>query len=394
MPPRDRPPSWWLWIGLPLLCCGGALIPAVIGYSAVRLNSKRTAAAAMVYFAIYVWMFLAAGVVLKDVPAEDWRATTTTLLYLFMVFGGTVHAVILRGQVYPPPGRTRAPAPTRPMPLPTPRPAPPPPPPAPSAAPPPSFAGESVIGRIGPYALVGRLGEGGQGIVYLGRGPDGGHVAIKVLRLPAQDHAAFVREARAARLVPTFATARVLDVGVENGQGYLVSEYVDGPSLDRRVRQDGPLGADSLTRLALATAGALAGIHHCGIVHRDFKPANVLLGRDGPRVIDFGVAKVIGALTTVTGGTPSFMSPEQVRGEPVGPSSDVFSWAATMYFAATGRLAFDGPSMYAVSRQVTGHHPDLAAIPPELRGPLSAALDKDPGRRPSASDLMLMLSTG
>ncbi|TMR13908.1 serine/threonine protein kinase, partial [Nonomuraea turkmeniaca] len=206
--------------------------------------------------------------------------------------------------------------------------------------------------------------------------------------------ARFAREVEAARRVATFSTARVLDVNITGQFPYIVSEYVDGPSLEQLVRKHGPRDEDSLTRLALSTAGALAAIHKAGIVHRDFKPSNVLIGHDGPRVIDFGIARALDQMTVTSGkmvGTPPYMSPEQLSGETVGPASDVFSWAVTIVFAATGRPAFGEDSVPAVFNRVLTVHPDLSPLPSGLRSVVGACLSKRPEERPSASDVMLAI---
>ncbi|MEU7890871.1 serine/threonine-protein kinase [Microbispora bryophytorum] len=155
------------------------------------------------------------------------------------------------------------------------------------------------------------------------------------------------------------------------------------------------LDGDSITRLAISTAAALRGIHSTNIVHRDFKPANVLLAPDGPRVIDFGIAKALDNVTMTTGGfkgTPAYMSPEQVSGQSVGPPSDIFSWASTIYFAATGRLAFDGLTVYAVSHQILSHHPDVSVLPRPLQDAVAASFSKDPRNRPTPAQLMLAIT--
>ncbi|MFD0478870.1 serine/threonine-protein kinase [Nonomuraea thailandensis] len=154
----------------------------------------------------------------------------------------------------------------------------------------------------------------------------------------------FLREVELARRVAPFCTASVLDMGMHDDRPYIVSEYVRGDSLERAVRRDGPRTGGGLERLAVATATALAAIHRAGVVHRDLKPGNVILGPEGPVVIDFGISRALDHAATQTGavGTPGYMAPEQVSMDPVGPAADVFSWAATMVFAATGRRAFAG----------------------------------------------------
>ncbi|MEU8381243.1 protein kinase [Streptosporangium sp. NPDC048865] len=253
-------------------------------------------------------------------------------------------------------------------------------------------------GWLGPYRLIGSLGKGGQGTVHLALTPQGQKVAIKVLHEHFNGNQMvrerFLREVEATRRVATFSTARVLDVNINEDQAYVVSEYVEGDSLEQLVRDRGPRDEDGLTRLALSTAGALAAIHRAGVVHRDFKPANVLIGADGPRVIDFGIARALDQVTATSGnimGTPAYMSPEQLSGETVGPETDVFSWAATMIFAASGKVAFGEDTIPAILNRVINHHPDLAALPRSLRPLAAACLDKQPGNRPTAADIMLRI---
>ncbi|MGW0192972.1 serine/threonine-protein kinase [Nonomuraea sp. NPDC003201] len=249
---------------------------------------------------------------------------------------------------------------------------------------------------IGHYRVLQSLGRGGQGAVYLAAAPNGTRVAVKVLHdlVDEMARARFAREVDAARRVATFSTARVLDVNISGQHAYIVSEYVEGPSLEQLVKKHGPRDEDSLTRLALSTAGALAAIHKAGIVHRDFKPSNVLIGNDGPRVIDFGIARALDQVTMTSGkmvGTPPYMSPEQLTGEAVGPASDVFSWAVTIMFAATGRPAFGEDTVPAVFNRVLTLHPDLSPLSPALRGVVGSCLNKRPEDRPSASDVMLAI---
>ncbi|WP_285568398.1 serine/threonine-protein kinase [Actinoallomurus iriomotensis] len=254
--------------------------------------------------------------------------------------------------------------------------------------------------QLGVYRLEGRLGEGGQGIVYLGRDAEGRQVAVKLLRSHlGQDEAVrarFARELAVIERVAGFCTAQVIDADVVADQPYIVSEYVPGPSLQQLVAEQGTCEGTELDRLAIGTATALAAIHRAGVVHRDFKPANVLMGPDGPRVIDFGIARALEAgadSTTASGvvGTPAFMAPEQIAGERVSPASDVFSWAATMAFAATGRSPFGGGSIPAVINRITQGEADLSGVPVALLPLLERCLAKDPAVRPTARQLMLTL---
>ncbi|MEQ4723693.1 protein kinase [Nonomuraea sp. B19D2] len=243
--------------------------------------------------------------------------------------------------------------------------------------------------QLGGHRLLGVLGRGGQGTVYLAEGP----VAIKVLNdTVAPDEAAhrrFLREADAARRVAPFSTAKVLQVGIEGARPFLVSEYIPGPSLDALVKGEGPRSGSGLVRLAVATLTALAAIHRAGIVHRDFKPANVIMGPEGPVVIDFGIARALDHTTTHgVFGTPAFMAPEQFEGVQLTPAADVFSWAITMVFAASGRPAFAGESMPALMHAIMTRDPDLSGVPEDLRMMLAACLAKAPGERPSATDLV------
>ncbi|MBB6474116.1 protein kinase domain-containing protein [Sphaerisporangium rubeum] len=259
----------------------------------------------------------------------------------------------------------------------------------------PRALGPSDPERIGGYRLTGTLGEGGQGVVYLAEGPSGVRVAVKVLRdVDAESHRRFLREADTARRVAPFCTARVLDAGTADGRPYVVSEYIPGPSLAETVTSDGPRTGSGLQRLAVATLTALAAIHRAGVVHRDVKPANVILGPEGPVVIDFGIARDLGQGTTSTGlvGTPAYVSPELLAGHTPGTASDVFSWAATMVYAATGRTAFRGGNLTALLYAISTADPDLTGVPADLHPLLSASLAKDPTARPSATTLLRELT--
>ncbi|TMR99919.1 serine/threonine-protein kinase [Nonomuraea basaltis] len=244
---------------------------------------------------------------------------------------------------------------------------------------------------VGPYRLFGRLGAGGQGVVYLGQGPDGRPVAVKVLREGLADER-FAKEIDAARRVEPFCIAQVLDASL-SGRPYIVTEYVEGPSLQQAGRH---VGAD-LQRLAVATATALAAVHQAGIVHRDFKPANVLLGQGGPRVIDFGIARSVESALTATSsivGTPAYMAPEQLAGERIGPAVDVFAWASVIVFAATGVPPFGEDSLPAVINRILHNEPQLGDLPQPLRTIVLSCLAKDPARRPAMRDVLLQLLGG
>ncbi|NRQ39683.1 serine/threonine protein kinase [Nonomuraea sp. NN258] len=242
---------------------------------------------------------------------------------------------------------------------------------------------------IGPYRLIRPLGEGGQGVVHLAEAPDGTRVAIKVLHEGMTGDGRFAKEIAALRRVEPFCVAQVLDASL-GARPYIVTEYVEGPPLSEAGRH---AGAD-LQRLAVATATALAAVHRAGVVHRDFKPANVLLGRDGPRVIDFGIARAVDSALTHTSsvfGTPTYMAPEQFAGAPVGPATDVFAWGSVMVFAATGRPPFGNDSVPAVLNRVMYEPPRLDGVPEPLRAIVSACLAKDPAARPAMQDVLFQL---
>jgi eukaryotic-like serine/threonine-protein kinase len=251
--------------------------------------------------------------------------------------------------------------------------------------------------RLGRFDLLGRLGEGGQGVVYLGRGPNPGEdrVAVKVLRSTADADVLerLARELDAIHQVQPFVTAGVIEASAEGERRYVVSEFIDGPSLQERVDERGPLPEGDLQRLAVGTATALTAIHGAGVVHRDFKPANVLLGPDGPRVVDFGIARLTDASTITSGliGTPSYVAPEQLAGARPTSAVDIFAWAVTMIYAATGRLAFGADSVSAIMHRILYEEPEVNGLPPSLRAIARECLDKDPARRPTARDLLLRL---
>ncbi|MFC9972659.1 serine/threonine-protein kinase [Spirillospora sp. NPDC127200] len=252
--------------------------------------------------------------------------------------------------------------------------------------------------RLGSYELLERLGEGGQGVVYLGVDASGGKAAIKLLRADLTEDASarnrFVREAQAAKQVARFCTAQVLEADVAGDQPYIASEYVPGPSLYRQITQEGPIPGAGLERLAIGTATALVAIHQAGIVHRDFKPHNVIMAPDGPRVIDFGIARALDVGQTAATkaiGTPSYMAPEQVAGAQLTEAVDVWAWAATMVFAATGRPPFGDDTVVAVINRVMHEPPSLDGVPADLHPLLAACLVKEPERRPTAQQIMMTL---
>lgn len=255
---------------------------------------------------------------------------------------------------------------------------------------------------LGQYEVIGRLGAGGQGAVFLGEAPGGEYVAVKLLHAQmAGDPAArarFTREVAAAQKVEPFCTARVLEADVHGDQPYVVSEFIDGPSLHDVVAHDGPRSAAELERLAIGTATALAAIHEAGIVHRDFKPNNVMLAPDGPRVVDFGIARTVNSqesAVTATGmvvGTPGYLAPEQLTGAPLTPAVDIFAWGATMVFTATGQSPFEADTLPVIINRILNEEPDLSALPAgPLRDLVGRCLSKDAGLRPPAPQLLLNL---
>ncbi|GLY73250.1 serine/threonine-protein kinase [Actinoallomurus iriomotensis] len=252
--------------------------------------------------------------------------------------------------------------------------------------------------RLGSYTITARLGEGGQGVVYLGRSASGEQVAVKLLRADlAQDDVArsrFLRELEAVKRVARFCTAQVLDADVDGDRPYIVSEYVPGPSLYQLVSTDSPRSGADLERLAIGTVTALVAIHQAGIVHRDFKPQNVLIAADGPRVIDFGIARALDAAATMTNsaiGTPAYMAPEQLSGQEITPAADLFSWASTMVYAATGQAPFGQDTVMAVIHRIVNEPPDLGSMEEPLRGIVAGCLAKDPAQRPQTQTLLMRL---
>jgi serine/threonine protein kinase len=228
--------------------------------------------------------------------------------------------------------------------------------------------------NIGPYRLVGRIGAGGMGVVYLAQDDNGTRVALKLIRDElAQDpsfRARFAREVRAGRRVGGMCTARYLAADLDSEHPYLVTEYVAGGNLLDFVRANGPLEGERLVGLAVGLAEGLVAMGAAGVIHRDLKPSNVLMADHGPKVVDFGISHAAdGTSLTQTGavvGSPSWMAPEQAQGRDCGPSVDVFSWGATVAFAATGRQPFGEGRPEAVVYRVVHEEPDLDGIDPRL----------------------------
>ncbi|MBG0830584.1 protein kinase [Planomonospora sp. ID67723] len=250
--------------------------------------------------------------------------------------------------------------------------------------------------RIGAYRITGRLGAGGQGVVYLAVSPSGDPVAVKLLRSGARGPTAaeFDREIELALRVKAFCTAQVLEHGEFDGAPYIVSEYVDGPTLARVISERGALRGAELRRLAIGTLTALSAIHQAGVVHRDFKPANVLLPRDGPRVIDFGIAQAADSTAAAAEhvvGTPPYMAPEQFSGSGSGAASDMFAWAATVTCAATGSPPFGTGPMPALIHRILSGEPQLGGLDGQLRELVLECLAKNPAVRPTATAALLRL---
>nr|WP_250853962.1 PQQ-binding-like beta-propeller repeat protein [Streptomyces malaysiensis] len=255
--------------------------------------------------------------------------------------------------------------------------------------------------RIGPFEVLGRLGAGGMGLVYLARSASGRRVAIKTVRTElAEDQlfrVRFTREVEAARAVSGFYTAAVVDADPRAAVPWLATAYVPAPSLEEIVNECGPMPAQAVRWLAAGVAEALQSIHGAGLVHRDLKPSNVLVVEDGPRVIDFGIASGVSntrlTMTNVAVGTPAYMSPEQARdSRSVTGASDIFSLGSTLTFAATGHAPFHGANPVETVFMLLREGPDLAGLPDELRPLIESLMQMEPERRPSPADLQSQLA--
>ncbi|MEV0137644.1 MULTISPECIES: PQQ-binding-like beta-propeller repeat protein [Streptomyces] len=255
--------------------------------------------------------------------------------------------------------------------------------------------------RIGPFEVLGRLGAGGMGLVYLARSASGRRVAIKTVRTElAEDQlfrVRFTREVEAARAVSGFYTAAVVDADPRAAVPWLATAYVPAPSLEEIVNECGPMPTQAVRWLAAGIAEALQSIHGAGLVHRDLKPSNVLVVEDGPRVIDFGIASGVSntrlTMTNVAVGTPAYMSPEQARdSRSVTGASDIFSLGSTLVFAATGHAPFHGANPVETVFMLLREGPDLEGLPDDLRPLIESCMQMDATQRPSPADLQAQLA--
>ncbi|MEU3704326.1 bifunctional serine/threonine-protein kinase/ABC transporter substrate-binding protein [Streptomyces anulatus] len=249
--------------------------------------------------------------------------------------------------------------------------------------------------RIAGYRVLGRLGAGGMGVVLLGRSPGGALVAIKLIRAEYADDAAFRarfrREVAIARQVRNRWAVPVVDADTEAPAPWLATEFVPGPALSEAVGSGGPLPERGVRALGSMLAEALEAVHAAGLVHRDVKPGNVLLDLEGPRLIDFGIARALDdtvlTATDVIVGSPGFLSPEQAQGRRIGPASDVFSLGCVLVYAATGGRPFGSGPVEAMLFRTVHDTADLGALPPGLVPVVEACLSKDPEDRPAAADI-------
>jgi serine/threonine protein kinase len=254
--------------------------------------------------------------------------------------------------------------------------------------------------RIGPYVILDRLGAGAMGQVYLGRSPSGRLVAVKTIRVELAEEPGFrtrfAQEVAAARRVSGVFTASVVEADPEADIPWLATAYVPAPSLSRLVRACGPLPTATVRWLAAGCAEALVSIHHAGLVHRDLKPSNVLVAPDGPRVIDFGVARAAERieLTAAQGavGTPAYMAPEQARDtKQASVASDVYALGATLTYAATGHAPYQGDTAMDVLARLATEPPDLSGLPDALTELVTACMERVPRMRPTSSAVLAQL---
>ena len=250
---------------------------------------------------------------------------------------------------------------------------------------------------IGPYRLIRRIGSGGMGVVYLAHDASGTEVALKLVRPELADDPTFRprfrREVQAGQRVSGVCTAKYLDADLESDRPYLVTEFVAGGNLADYVAANGPLAGDQLVGLAVGLAEAIVAIHASGVIHRDLKPSNVLMAATGPKVVDFGISHAAdGTSVTQSGvilGSPAWMAPEQAQGRESTSAVDVFSWGATVAFAATGRSPFGEGRPEAIIYRVVHEEPDLGGVDTRIRPVVAEALQKDPLARPTSDQALV-----
>ncbi|MEY7972211.1 serine/threonine-protein kinase, partial [Saccharomonospora xinjiangensis] len=250
--------------------------------------------------------------------------------------------------------------------------------------------------RVGDYTLVGRLGSGAMGTVYLGRSRGGRRVAVKLVSAGLAEETTFRdrfrHEIANMRKVGSFWTAGVVDADPGAARPWVATEYIEGPTLAEHVQNRGPLPENEVRELGAALAEALVSVHQAGVIHRDLKPGNILISGDGPRVIDFGISRVLDQTAlTATGvaiGTPGYMSPEQIEATDIGPASDIFSLAGVLVYAATGNGPFGTGSISSILYAVAHGQPHLDDLPPTLRAVLEPCFAKNPAERPDAAQLL------
>jgi serine/threonine protein kinase len=251
--------------------------------------------------------------------------------------------------------------------------------------------------RIGSFTIIGRLGAGAMGQVFLARSPAGRLVAVKTIRVELAEEAGFrarfAREVAAASRVSGVFTAPVIEADPDADLPWVATAYVPAPSLSVLVKKAGPLPVPAVRWLAAGCAEALASIHAAGLLHRDVKPSNILIAPDGPRVIDFGVARASERVTLTStrgaAGTPAYMAPEQARDATLAsPASDVFSLGATLVFAATGHAPYQGETVMDIFVRLATEPPDLDGLPGELEALVTACLERTPRNRPSDATII------
>jgi serine/threonine protein kinase len=253
--------------------------------------------------------------------------------------------------------------------------------------------------RVGPYEVLRRLGAGGMGSVYLALDEDGKTVAVKVIHPHVAEDTTglrrLAREVEAMMRVASPYVAELLDADLRAVRPYIVTRYVQGRSLQQIVERRGPLVDEALRSLGAGLVAALDAIHAADVVHRDLTPRNVMMADGVPIVIDFGIAQAFDAtrITQTMVGTPGFVAPEVIRGEHATPMADIFSWAATMVFAATARKCFGGRTFIEVIHRTLEKEPDLTGVPRDLIPALWRSLRKDPTDRPSTEALIAAFYT-